>query len=292
MSTGLEGDVIVITGGAGGLGSAYARLLAANGARLVINDTGGVPDGSGGDSAVASNLAETLVAEGGEAVGDANDGSTVAGAAAIMQTALDAFGRVDGVIANAGFLRDRTFAKLTDADIFDVIGAHLTGTIRVFHAAVPLMKEQQYGRLVATTSASGLFGNFGQSNYAAAKMGIVGLTRVIAQEVERHGITANVIAPIASTRLTEGLMGTLGDKAEARLVAPLVAYLVSRRCEMNGRIYSVGAGRIARVDVGVTAGTINPDMDIDWVADNIATIDAETHYVFPQTTADESVMFE
>lgn len=292
MSVGLEGDVIIVTGGAGGLGSAYSRLLARHGARVVVNDTGGLTDGRGGDPVLAEQVAADIVAGGGAAVGDPHDGSTTKGAKAIVNTALEAFGRVDGVIANAGLLRDRTFAKLTDDDIFAVIDAHLAGTTRVFHAAWPYLQQQGYGRLVATSSASGLFGSFGQSNYAAAKMGIVGLTQVIAQEGHRHGITANVIAPIARTRLTEGLMGTLEAKAGPELVAPLVAYLMSRRCGVSGRIYSVGAGRIARVDVGVTRGLTNPDMDVDWVADNIEAIDSESEYLFPEVTADESAMFE
>jgi NAD(P)-dependent dehydrogenase (short-subunit alcohol dehydrogenase family) len=279
MSVTIDGDVIVVTGAAGGLGSSHSRLL--------VNDTGGVVDGRGGNPQAAQNVVDGIIAAGGQAVADTNDGSTVEGAQAIIDTAVQAFGRVDGVVANAGILRDKTFASITDEDYFAVINTHLTGTVRVFHAAFPLLKAQGYGRLVSTTSASGLFGNFGQSNYGAAKLGIVGLTQALALEGVRYGIKANVIAPVAQTRMSEGLMGPLEGKASPDLVSPLVAYLMSRENELTGRIYSVGVGRIARVDVGVTRGLVNRDLDVDWIAANIKEIDEDPTYFFPETAADE-----
>lgn len=286
-----EGDVVLVTGGAGGLGSAYCRLLASQGARIVVNDIGGVLDGGVGNNQVAHELAAEIVAAGGQAVGDVNDGATVEGAKAAVQTALDTYGRIDAVIANAGILRDRTFLKTTDEDFFAVVTAHLAGTMRIFHAAMPLMKEQGYGRLVSTTSGSGLFGSFGQSAYGAAKMAIVGLTQALAIEGSRAGITANMIAPMAQTRMTEDLMGDMKGQAPAELVAPLVAHLVSRACEVSGRIYSVGAGRVARADVGVTRGLINTSMTTDWVAENLPEIDAESEYLFLETAADEAGLY-
>jgi NAD(P)-dependent dehydrogenase (short-subunit alcohol dehydrogenase family) len=288
VSLEVDGDVVIVTGAAGGLGSAYARLLARHGARVVVNDTGGVVDGRDGDQEAAARVAAAIVAEGGEAIADARDSSTVDGARAVVGAAVEAWGRVDGVIANAGILRDRTFLKLTDEDLLAVLESHLLGTARIFHAAFPVMRERGYGRLVATTSASGLFGNFGQANYAAAKMGIVGLSRVLALEGERFRITANVVAPVARTRMTEGLLGRLDGHAAPEQVAPLVGYLVSRACAVTGRIYSVGAGRVARVDIGVTKGLVSEAMDVDWVVGNIEAVDAEEGYVFPTSAADEA----
>jgi NAD(P)-dependent dehydrogenase (short-subunit alcohol dehydrogenase family) len=290
VSVTVSDDVVVVTGGAGGLGAAYCRMLASYGARVVVNDTGGVVDGKGGDPEAAQRVVDAIVAVGGTAVADSHDGSKLDGAAAIVQTALDAFGRIDAVVANAGILRDRSFAKISDEDFFAVIEAHLVGTTRIFHAAWPLMREQGYGRLVATTSASGLFGNFGQSNYGAAKMGIVGLTQALAIEGAKNGIHANVVAPVAQTRMSEGLMGALEGKASPDLVAPLVAWLVSRECDLTGRIFSVGVGRIARVDVGVTRGLTNTELTPEWVGDNIHRIDDEQGYVFPATASDEMKM--
>jgi len=288
MRVDLGGDVIVVTGGAGGLGSAYCRLLARLGARVVVNDTGGVIDGTGGNPDAAARVAAEIVAAGGQAVGCPEDGSTVGGARAVIAVAAETFGRVDGVIANAGILRDRTFAKTSDEDFFAVVTAHLAGTVRIFRAAVPLMQEQGYGRLVATSSGAGLFGNFGQSAYGAAKLGIVGLTRTIALEFARRGIQANVVVPMAATRMTAGVLEEeVAAGFSPDLVASLVAYLASRECAVTGRIYSVGAGRVARANVGVTRGRSTSKMTPEWVARNIAAIDDDSEYHFFETAADE-----
>jgi NAD(P)-dependent dehydrogenase (short-subunit alcohol dehydrogenase family) len=291
VSLSFDGDVVVVTGGAGGLGSAYCRLLALRGARVVVNDTGGVIDGRSGDPGTADCLAAELVARGGQAAGCSYDGSTVEGARQIVQTALSRFGRIDAVIANAGILRDRTFVKVSDQDFFAVLTAHLAGTVRIFHAAMPSMHEQGNGRLVATTSSAGLFGNFGQTAYAAAKMGIVGLMQSLAIEGARRNIYANVVCPVAETRMSQGLMGPLDGKASPDLVAPIVAYLASQECHVSGRIYSAGAGRVARVRVGVTRGLTTAEMSPEWITENLAEIDAELDHVFPATIADEMSLF-
>src|SRR5207244_5879038 len=177
-----------------------------------------------------------------------------AGGARIVQTALDAFGTVDIVVNNAGFLRDRSLAKLDLADVQALVDVHLLGAFHVSLPAFSIMKDRGYGRFVHTASAAGLFGNFGQANYAAAKTGLLGLSNVLAIEGARCGVTSNVIAPMAKTRLTEALLGPLADAFTPELVSPLVAYLVSEECSLTHEVFSVGGGRIARAFIGLTAG--------------------------------------
>jgi NAD(P)-dependent dehydrogenase (short-subunit alcohol dehydrogenase family) len=244
-----DDDVVIVTGAARGLGRAHALALAELGARVVVNDIGGAPDGHGADASAAQLVVDEITARGGVAVADLNDGSSTEGAEAMIRTAIDAFARVDAVVANAGILRDKTFHQHTD-EVFDaLIAVHLGGTMRVFRAAYPYMREQRYGRLVATTSGAGLFGNFGQTAYAAAKMGVVGLTRTLALEGASRGIKANVVAPAAATRLTEELLGDLSIQLGPEQVSPLVAVLCHRSLEATGQVFSAGGGRFARVAV-------------------------------------------
>ena len=251
---GFDGKVAIITGAGGGLGKQHALLLASRGALVVVNDLGGAVDGTGADVGAAQLVVDEITAAGGEAVADANSVATPDGGAAIVQTAIDAFGRVDIVVNNAGILRDKSFANM-NADLLDpVIDVHLRGAFHVTQPAWQHMREQNYGRIISTSSSSGLFGNFGQANYGAAKMGLVGFTRVLAVEGAKYGITANVIAPLALTRMTEPLLGPLGEKVAPERVSPLVAYLAHESCEATGRVFSVGGGRVAEVFIGEAQG--------------------------------------
>ena len=182
--------------------------------------------------------------------------ATFEGGRAIVQGALDAFGRVDVLVNNAGILRDKAFHKMDAALIDSVIDVHLKGAFYVSQAAFVLMREQGYGRIVNTSSGSGLFGNFGQANYGAAKAGLAGLTRVLAIEGASRGIKTNAIAPIAATRMTENVLGDLGVKVSSDSVSPLVALLAHEECPVNGHVYSVAGGRIARIFVAETHGVV------------------------------------
>jgi NAD(P)-dependent dehydrogenase (short-subunit alcohol dehydrogenase family) len=287
MAIEFDEDVVIITGAGRGLGRAYALLLSGLGARVVVNDIGGAADGTGSDASAAASVVREIAGRGGTAVADTNDGSTVEGAQGIVKHALEAFGRVDAVVANAGILRDQSFHNVSDADFFAVVNVHLVGTVRVFHAAYPVMREQGYGRLVSTTSAAGLFGNFGQTSYAAAKLGIVGFTRALAIEGAKRNIKANVIAPMATTRLTEALIGDLASKIQPELVSPLVAFLCHRSLEATGQVISVGGGRFARVGIGVCPGVSTPDPTPDFVAESFDAITAEDEFIFPANAMDE-----
>ncbi|MGH9139100.1 MAG: SDR family oxidoreductase [Acidimicrobiales bacterium] len=249
-----DGEVAIITGAGGGLGRCHALALAERGARVVVNDLGGNPDGTGASDSPAEQVVKEILEAGGEAVANHDSVSTPEGGAAIVQTALDAYGTVDIVINNAGILRDRSFAKLEPADLEAVIDVHLKGAFFVSQPAFRVMKEKGYGRFVHTTSAAGLFGNFGQTNYGAAKMGLVGLSNVLAVEGAKANVTSNVIAPIAKTRLTENLLGPLADALAPEQVTPLVTYLVSKECDLTHKVFSIGGGAIAEVFIGLTPG--------------------------------------
>jgi NAD(P)-dependent dehydrogenase (short-subunit alcohol dehydrogenase family) len=284
---GFEGKVAIITGAGGGLGRQHALLLASRGAQVVVNDLGGAVDGTGSSAGPAQQVVEEIEALGGAAVADGNSVASQEGAEAMVKTALDAFGRVDIVINNAGILRDKSFANMTP-DLWDaVIAVHLTGAYNVTRAAWPHFKEQAYGRIVSTSSAAGIFGNFGQANYGAAKMGIVGLTRVWAQEGGKYNIRANAIAPVARTRMTEDLLGPLVEKIAPELVSPVVAYLASDLCDVNGEIYSVGGGRVSRIFIAEAPGYFKKDLTIEDVRDNWDAIRAEADYVIPNGVNDE-----
>src|SRR5688572_15322320 len=257
---GYDGKVAIITGAGGGLGRQHALLLASRGARIVVNDLGGSVSGEGGgNEGPAHTTAKEIESLGGEAVADTNSVATPEGGEAIVNTAIEAFGRVDIVINNAGILRDKTFHNMTPEFLDPVIDVHLKGAFNVTKPAWAKMREQGYGRVVNTASGSGLFGNFGQSNYAAAKLGLVGFTRVLANEGKKYNIKANAIAPIAWTRMTENLMGDMQTKLDPKYVSPLVAYLVSEECAVSGDVYSVAGGYVARVFIGVTKGIFEGD---------------------------------
>ena len=269
---GFDGKVAIITGAGGGLGKQHALLLAARGALVVVNDLGGAVDGTGADVGAAQLVVDEIRAAGGEAVADANSVATPEGGQAIVRTAVDAFGRIDIVVNNAGILRDKSFANMTPELVEAVLDVHLRGAFHVTQPAWQHMREQNYGRIISTSSSSGLFGNFGQANYGAAKMGLVGLTRVLAVEGSKYGIQANAIAPLALTRMTEALLGPLGEKVAPECVSPLVAYLAHESCEATGRVFSAGGGRIAEVFIAEAQGFQSADLTPEMVAENWSAI--------------------
>ena len=289
---GFDGKVAIITGAGGGLGKQHALSLAKRGALVVVNDLGGAVDGSGSDATAAQLVVDEIKAAVGEAVANTDSVATPEGGEAIVQTALDAFGRIDIVVNNAGILRDKAFHNMTPDLLGPVLDVHLKGAFYVTRAAWVHMREQQYGRVISTSSAAGLFGNFGQTNYGAAKMGLVGLTRVLAVEGARYGIKANAIAPLALTRMTENLMGGgLAEKLDPALVSPLVTYLAHESCEPTGRVFSVGGGRVAEVFIAETPGFYKPDLTAEDVAGNWAAITDREGYAVPANLGEETALF-
>jgi NAD(P)-dependent dehydrogenase (short-subunit alcohol dehydrogenase family) len=288
---GYDGKVAIITGAGGGLGRQHALLLASRGALLVINDLGGAVDGTGSDKGAAERVVDEITALGGEAVADTNSVATPEGGEAIVKTAIDAFGRVDIVVNNAGILRDKAFHNLTPDLLDPVIDVHLKGAFNVTRPAFALMREQKYGRIISTSSAAGIFGNFGQTNYGAAKMGLVGFTRVLAVEGAKYGIKANAIAPLALTRMTETILGGLGEKLGPELISPVVAYLAHESCEATGRVFSVGGGRVAEVFIAEAKGYYNPGLTLEDVAENFATIADQSGYAVPTNLGEETGLY-
>jgi NAD(P)-dependent dehydrogenase (short-subunit alcohol dehydrogenase family) len=246
--SGVQDKVVIVTGAGGGLGRAYARFLAANGALVVVNDLGGARDGSGGGSSMADAVVEEIRRDGGRAVANYSSVADADGATAIVDTALSEFGAVHAVVSNAGILRDGAFHKLTDDNWDAVLKVHLYGGYHVIRAAWPHLRDQKFGRVVVATSTSGLYGNFGQSNYGAAKAGLVGLINTLAIEGAKYGITANAVAPLAATRMTADVAPQeVLDKLNPELVAPAVGYLVSADNEDTGSVFVVGGGLVQRV---------------------------------------------
>jgi NAD(P)-dependent dehydrogenase (short-subunit alcohol dehydrogenase family) len=285
---GYDGKVAIVTGAGGGLGREHALELARRGARVVVNDLGGSVHGEGGGEGPAHQTVKEIEGLGGEAVADVNNVATVAGGAAIVQTAIDAFGRVDILVNNAGILRDKAFHNMTPDLVESVLDVHLRGAFNVTQPAYVHMREQGYGRIVNTSSNSGILGNFGQANYGAAKMGLVGLTRVLAVEGRRFNIKVNAVAPVAYTRMTEDLLGAeLGAKLESRLVTPLVCWLASEDVDVSGEVYSAAGGVIARFFVGLTPGYYNPELTVEDVRDHWEQIRNEEGYIVPEDSSGE-----
>jgi len=281
--------VVIITGAGGGLGRSHALELARRGARVLVNDPGSAVDGTGSSTFAADRVVEEITALGGIAAPNRDSVATSEGGQAIVQAALDAFGRVDVLINNAGILRDKAFHHMDAAMIDAVVDVHLKGALFVSQPAFRAMREQGYGRIVNTTSASGLFGNFGQANYGAAKAGLAGLTRVLAIEGAGHGIRVNAIARVAATRMTQDILGELVAKVSPESVSPLVAFLAHEDCPVNGHVYSVAGGRIARIIVTETHGVVLTKNTPEAIRDQLPLIDqldiAEYHQ--PSSLEDE-----
>ncbi|MDY6880826.1 MAG: SDR family oxidoreductase [Thermodesulfobacteriota bacterium] len=251
------GRVAIVTGAGAGLGRMHALELAKRGAKVVVNDLGGARDGTGQGSAAADKVVDEIKALGGEAAPNYDSVATVAGGENIVKTAVDAFGKVDILINNAGILRDKTFTK-TDEESWDIVMAvHLKGAYCVTRPAFAKMRENGYGRIVMTTSSAGLFGNFGQANYASAKTGLVGLTNVLKLEGAKHNIKVNILAPMAATRMTEDILPPeMFKKLTPEHVTPVVLYMCSEQCNDTGTIVNAGLGYFSRSAILTGPGVI------------------------------------
>jgi NAD(P)-dependent dehydrogenase (short-subunit alcohol dehydrogenase family)/putative sterol carrier protein/acyl dehydratase len=253
-----DDQVAVVTGAGAGLGRVYAMELAKRGARVVVNDLGGARDGKGdGATTAADKVVEEIRQAGGEAVANYDSVATPEGGQALVDAALTAFGRIDILINNAGILRDKTLVKMDPENWQAVMDVHLNGAYHVTRPAFMKMRENRYGRIIVTTSAAGLYGNFGQTNYSAAKMGLIGLMNTLKLEGDKHNIKVNAIAPMAATRLTEDILPPdLLAKLKPEFVAPLVLYLCSDRCPVNGAVYNAGMGYYNRAAIVTGPGTV------------------------------------
>jgi NAD(P)-dependent dehydrogenase (short-subunit alcohol dehydrogenase family) len=250
MAIDFKGKVAIVTGAGAGLGKCHALELAKRGAKVVVNDLGSAVDGSGGSSAAAQAVVDEIKKMGGEAIANGASVSDKKGAESIVADAVKAFGTVDILINNAGILRDKSFSKVSLEDFELVVNVHLLGSVYVTKAAWPVMYEKGYGRIIMTTSSSGLYGNFGQANYGAAKLGIVGLKNTLKIEGEKKNIRVNAIAPIAATRMTEnlGIPEEFFKKLKPELVTPAVLFLCSEDAP-NGCIIEAGAGHYSKVAI-------------------------------------------
>jgi len=272
----LDGKIAIVTGSGGGIGREHALALSKAGAAVVINDLGGARDGTGADQNMANQVVAEIKAAGGEAVANYDTVTTVEGANNIVKTALDAFDKVDIVVNNAGILRDKSFAKMSE-DMWDiVVSVHLRGTYCVTNAVYNHMKDRgEGGVIINTSSTSGLNGNFGQCNYGAAKAGIAGLTRCLAIEGKKYGVRAFILAPIALTRMTDDLPGFDDEKLKARMspavISPLVVYLASDLSkDQTGKTFFVGGGRIAEMKVVTCDGLTKEEEGGLWTPEEIA----------------------
>ena len=242
--------VAIVTGAGGGLGRAHAMLLASRGAKVVVNDLGGAMDGTGKGTTAAEQVVNEIKEAGGEAVPNYESVSEWESAQNIIKTAIDAYGKIDILINNAGILRDKSMMKMEIQDWDLIIAVHLSGTFFCTKAAFPHMREAGYGRILSTASSAGLYGNFGQTNYAAAKLGIAGMMNSVKLEGAKYNIKANTLVPVAGTRLTATVMPPqVVEKLKPEFVSPVAAYLVSERCELSGAMMIAGAGYFSRAAV-------------------------------------------
>jgi NAD(P)-dependent dehydrogenase (short-subunit alcohol dehydrogenase family) len=285
MTIRFDGRVAIVTGAGGGLGRRYALDLAARGCRVVVNDLGGARDGTGGSSAMAEAVVEEIRAAGGEAIAHGTSVTDEAGVADMVARAKADLGGVHILINNAGILRDKTFAKMEIADFRAVLEVHLMGSVICTKAVWDLMREQAYGRILMTTSSTGLYGNFGQANYGAAKLGLVGLMKTLALEGAKFNVRVNTIAPLAATRMTEDLMPpALLEKMGPETVAPAALYLVSEEAPTN-LVLNAGGGGFEAAFVTLTKGihVAAADMAPETIAARIAEIRDRTGELVPDT---------
>jgi NAD(P)-dependent dehydrogenase (short-subunit alcohol dehydrogenase family) len=254
MAIRFDGKVAIVTGAGGGLGRCHALELAKRGAKVVVNDLGGALDGTGGNSAAAEAVVAEIKAAGGTAIANGASVNDDAGVAHLVKQTTDAFGRIDILIANAGILRDKSFAKMELKDFDAVMAVHLMGTVKPAKAMWEMMKTQQYGRIVVTTSSTGLYGNFGQTNYGAAKLSLVGFMNSLKIEGAKDNIRVNAICPVAATRMTENLLPpNVLEMLKPEYVSPAVAYLASEDAP-SGVIISAAAGVFAAAQIVETDG--------------------------------------
>ena len=266
MSISFNDQVAIVTGAGGGLGRCHALELARRGAKVVVNDLGGTMDGSGGSTEAAESVVAEIKATGGEAIANGGSVSDRSGAQSMVDDAMNAWGRVDVLINNAGILRDKSFSKMTLDDFEMVVNVHLLGAAYCSHAVWPIMREQNYGRILMTTSPSGLYGNFGQTNYGAAKMGQVGLMNSMKIEGAKNNIHTNSIAPVAATRMTENLMPEeVLEKLGPELVTPAAMFLVSEDAP-NGVILQAQGGQYSLAAVVENSGV---NLGVEATADDV-----------------------
>jgi NAD(P)-dependent dehydrogenase (short-subunit alcohol dehydrogenase family) len=288
MTISFEGRVAIVTGAGGGLGRAYALELARRGAKVVVNDLGGGVDGTGHSDAALAVVAE-IRAAGGEAMPDGGSVTDLSHMQAMVARAKQAWGGVHILINNAGILRDKSFAKMDMADFRAVVDVHLIGSANCTHAVWGLMREQGYGRILMTASSTGLYGNFGQANYAAAKLGLAGFARTLALEGARDNVRVNTIAPTAATRMTEDLFPPgLLDRFKPELVAPAALFLVSEDAP-TGVILGAGAGVVQAAHITLTRGVALAEQTPEAVAENYTAIANRDGEIVPQSGAEQAM---
>ena len=269
-----DGKVAIVTGAGGGLGRQHALELARRGAKVVVNDLGGSVDGSGGSSAAADAVVAEIKAFGGEAIANGSSVTDDAGVANMVKQAMDDWGRIDILVANAGILRDKSFSKMEMSDFEAVMNVHVMGTVKPAKAVWEIMKAQNYGRILVTTSSTGLYGNFGQANYGAAKLALIGFMNTLKLEGQKNNIHVNAISPVAATRMTENLMpAEVLEKLKPEYVTPAVVYLVSEEAP-TGVILTAGAGAFAQARIYETEGVYLGEggLSVEEVRDNFARI--------------------
>ena len=284
MTLDYNGKVVIVTGAGGGLGRCHALEFARRGAKVVVNDLGGAVDGSGGSSEAADKVVEEIKTAGGEAISNGSSVTDDAGVANMVHKPWTAYGRIDVLVNNAGVLRDKSFAKMEIADFDFVVDVHLFGTMKPTKAVWPIMKEQGYGRIMVTSSSSGLYGNFGQSNYGAAKLGVVGFINTLKLEGQKDNIHINALAPVAWTRMTSNLMPPEMEEALApEQVTPAVVFMCSEQAP-TGKIICAGAGAYAAAQIvetrGMYLGTAPTAEDVAENWEQISKLDDQAEALF------------